>query len=207
MNWYKRFLKASSITQIEDIFELISNAQYEIMAEYYSKGRKKGSMMSWSVVPYARLKKIWKDFAELGFVRDEEGLNQIIDKVLSNLARLQAATELSGHSQLDSSEIIKELGFRVPGGKNADFYFYFLETPYGSPISDYGLPKLWALAEQLLTKTTAEEKLVVLDQFLNVIHPRGDLAALFIEGGKSSLADLSAAPKKDEKSNGEKLML
>ena len=36
---------------------------------------------------------------------------------------------------------------------------------------------------------------MILDQMLNVVHQRGNLAALFIEGGSVALADLSASAK------------
>jgi hypothetical protein len=33
---------------------------------------------------------------------------------------------------------------------------------------------------------------VLVDRMLNVVHQRGDLAALFIEGGSASLSELSS---------------
>jgi len=191
--------KEAQFDSFEDVIYSVDEAREDIMREYYRKGRKRGTMMSWSVVPYSRLKKIWSDYAKLGIVRDEAGLREISNHILRNLARLQAATELGGHSQMNPDEMVKEMGFKPIGPRNDDFYFSFLETKYGTPISDYGLPKLWELANQLMSKSTAEEKLIVLDQMLNVIHQRGDLAALFIEGGSSSLTDLSSAPSEEQK--------
>lgn len=195
-DWYKISLtKNSGFESLEDIIYSVDDARYEIMREYYRKGRKKGTMMSWSVIPFARVKKIWEDYSKYGVVRDEAGLNAITDQMLKNLARLQAATELGGHEQMDPDELVKEMGFKPIGDKNDDFYWNFLETQYGTPISDYGLPQLWNLANKLMSTSTSEEKLQILDQMLNVIHQRGDLAALFIEGGRSSLSQLAGSPE------------
>jgi len=185
-------MKIYKIAQsFEDVLYSVDDAHEDILREYYSKGRKKGSMMSWSVIPFAPIKKLWNDYAKYGVVRDERGINSIVEQMLKILARLQAATDLSGHSQFKTDELAKELGYKAIGGNNTDFYFDFLETPYGTPISDYGLPKLWKLAEELTTATSSEQKLLILDQMLNVIHPRGDLAALFVEGGSWALSGLS----------------
>ena len=83
---------------------------------------------------------------------------------------------------------------------NYDFYEDFLRVQQGSdenpsyeiPVSDYGLKPLWELAEELVNSTSYEESLVIVDQMLNVIHQRGDLASLFVEGGIRSLAELSS---------------
>lgn len=179
---------------IEDTYEAISYARSSILSEFFSKKRKKGSKMSWTVVPFARLKKIWEDYSIYSVVRDEKGIEEIVDIMLNNLARLQASTELSGHTQQDPNDIMEEEGFPrlKDGSKQADdFYWNFLETDYGTPISDYGLNPLWKLAEQLTSAQNAEQKLVIIDQMLNICHQRGDLAALFIEGGTKSLSQLS----------------
>ena len=80
---------------------------------------------------------------------------------------------------------------KKPKGDNSDFYFNFLETDYGSPVSDYGLDKLWAIAELLMRESSSERQLLLCDQMLNVVHQRNDLAALFVEGGSSALSQLA----------------
>jgi len=142
-------------------------------------------------VSFLRLKKIWKDYVKYGVVHDEEGLNEIANKMLDNLAKLQAVTDLSGHSQITMKEISEECGIETLPEDSSDFYFNFLETKYGTPISDYGLNKLWDIAFQIAKAKDAKDKLLLIDQMLNVVHQRGDLAALFIEGGSSSLSNLS----------------
>jgi hypothetical protein len=192
-------IRTAQYESYEDVLYSVDDAREDLMREFYNKRRKKGSMMSWSVIPFARLKKIWDDYAKYGVVRDEQGINEISNHMLKNLARLQAATELGGHSQLNTDEWAKEMGFKPIGGRNDDFYGSFLETQYGTPISDYGLPQLWELANNLLSASSSESKLVILDQMLNVCHQRGDLAALFIEGGKGSLDQLFLGNTEEEK--------
>ena len=45
--------------------------------------------------------------------------------------------------------------------------------------------------KQLRKAKTPEEKIVIIDQILNVAHQRSDLASWFIEGGSYSLSKLS----------------
>jgi len=193
MNWYKKAqqtemdLGDTKSPIIDDVYDDVFSEHSNIMEEYYDKKRKKGTKMNWVVIPFARLKKIWEDFSRYGIVRDTRGLDEIVNQIMKNLARLQAATDLSGHG---GGFDIEDTGYEDPGGQNIDFYFDFLSTKYGEPVSDYGLPKLWKIAEKIYQTKKYEEKLLLLDQFLNVIHERGDLAALFIEGGSQSLTKL-----------------
>jgi len=198
LNWYQRVRKicigqSIQFDKVDNYYEAVSESIDDIMLEYYRKGRKKGTMMSWSVIPFGKLKKIWEDYAQYSVVRDEAGLNDIAIHMLQNLARLHASTELSGHGTLNTDEYCKERGLK-PIKDEQDFYWHFLETPYGTPISDYGLKPLWVLARQLFSSPDPKQKLVILDQMLNIIHQRGDLAALFVEGGASALSTLSASP-------------
>lgn len=192
--------KTAQLECFEDVIYSVREAQENILREYYDKRRKKGSMMSWSVIPFDRLKKIWEDYAKTGVVRDERGVDDIANSILKILARLQASTDLAGHSQggMGGEDVAEELGFKPIDGRNSDFYWDFLETPYGTPVSDFGLPQLWKIAEQLFSARNAEDKLLLIDQMLNVVHQRGDLAALFIEGGSGALSQLSAKDVQEE---------
>jgi len=50
------------------------------------------------------------------------------------------------------------------------------------------------LAEQVHKAKSPEEKLVLLDQMLNVVHRRSDIANWFVEGGSHALSQLSGTP-------------
>ena len=78
-----------------------------------------------------------------------------------------------------------------------NFYEYYMDDPKGEKggfISDYGLEPLEKLLGQLLRANTPEEKLLIIDQMLNVVHWRSDIAQWFVEGGSQSLSKLSASP-------------
>lgn len=181
---------------IYEISEMVDNQISSIMSEFYNPSRSKGSKMSWSVIPFAKLKRIWEDYVTYGFVRNPRGLEEIEEKMLKNLARLEASTILSGHGSYSMEDLAEHHDFKPIDEENdpelaQDFYWEFLETEYGTPISDYGLKHLWDLAFKMVETNNAEEKLLLIDRMLNVIHQRGDLAALFVEGGSSSLSELS----------------
>lgn len=60
-------------------------------------------------------------------------------------------------------------------------------------ISDFGLAPLQKIIRELIHETDPNAILLLLDRVMNVVHPRSDLAELFIEGGSNSLKYISAA--------------
>lgn len=167
--------------------EKVDEHAYNMLEEYHNKKRKKGTNMSWTVIPFARVKKIWIDYAKTGFVRDIKGMDKIADMAINIVARIHACNVLSGHSQ-EGSEMYME---NYPEIKDEfDFYWQFINTKYGEPVSDFGLPKLEAIAAKLYMAETPEQKLILVDRMFNIVHQRGDLSMLFVEGGRESLDEL-----------------
>ena len=77
------------------------------------------------------------------------------------------------------------------------FFDYYQNDPkekLGGFISDYGLDPLLKLQSELLRSTTPEEKLLIIDRMLNVVHQRSDIAEWFVEGGSKALSQLSSSP-------------
>lgn len=149
--------------------------------------------MEWNVISFPRLKKIWQDHARYHIIRDVRGMEYIVDMMIKNVARLQATTELAGHEQggdVDQYLDDNEMEPLKDEEQKSDFYHYYLETEYGTPISDYGLKPLWDLLKELIEVDTPEEQLVIVDRMLQVVHQRGDMAALFVQGGSKALMDL-----------------
>jgi len=179
----------------EKYLEMHNEQMTNMLHNYYDKKRKKGSMMSWDVIPFARLKKIWTDYAKMGVIRDEKGMQSIVDQMIRILARLNASNDLAGHGNIDDETIKDMTGYDMPDGDNAEFYFDYLETKHGTPISDYGLPKLYEIGRKLMFTNDPVEQLLLVDQMLNIVHPRGDLSALFVEGGRASLDQLAGFTK------------
>ena len=77
------------------------------------------------------------------------------------------------------------------------FFNYYQNDPEGKLggfISDYGLRPLEELLVELLRASTPEEKLLLIDRMLNVVHQRSDIADWFVEGGSHALGQLSGSP-------------
>lgn len=179
--------------QIYDLFE----ERDEIMRDTIRDAMEKPDnyRQPWRVVPFGRLKKIWEDAARTGVVRDEKGLQAIQDRMIRNLLKLDVNTELMGHK----ASFPDEQEFEDAGTTKEEFekkiwenwgnkYF---ELPNGQlRISDYGLDPLWKYAEQLISVDDPIKKIQYIDQMLNVVHMRSDLAENFIEGGSNSLTQL-----------------
>jgi 2'-5' RNA ligase/GNAT superfamily N-acetyltransferase len=153
--------------------------------------KNKNYRQKWDVVPAARLKKIWTDYANLGFVRDEAGMRRIAGQVLDNIWKLQTNTILTGHTEESPSRY----GSEILGQELPEDYFdqleSFFEDDRGSwRISDYGLDSLLGIAYKLEGEDNAEKQLQLVDRALQVTHPRSDLANWFVEGGSSALSQL-----------------
>lgn len=74
-----------------------------------------------------------------------------------------------------------------------DVYIY--DKDWGQwRISDYAMKPLMELAHDLLKADSAEEKMLLLDRVFNVVHPRGDIASLFVVGGSKALTELAELP-------------
>ena len=70
--------------------------------------------------------------------------------------------------------------------------YYSVDPKSGADyMSDYGLEPLLKGLSELRDASNAEEKLPIIDQMLNVVHQRSDMAAWFVEGGSRALSQLS----------------
>lgn len=78
--------------------------------------------------------------------------------------------------------------------KNIDDYVPFFESGH-AVMSDFGLRPLQELANELMSQDEPNEMLQTIYKMLEITHPRGDLAELFIEGGSDSLAQISLLDK------------
>jgi len=152
---------------------------------------KPNERQEWHPMPLHRVKKIWNDYAKTGIVRDERGIDNIADDMITKIITLDANTELMGHSSSDPKDLWDQAGIDYSeelDNKLTDF----LEDNNGQlRISDYGLDKLKKLAGDIMEESDYEKKLILIDQILNVVHQRSDLASMFIQGGRGALSQLS----------------
>ena len=163
-----------------------------LIYEYQNHINEPNYRQEWKVIPAARVKKIWNDYAKMGFVRDEKGINQMAEQVIENVQKIAGNNILTGHEAYNPAEYAGE---RLQK-KLEDEYFeklddFFTDDNGAWRISDYSIAKLQANANQLMIAKTAEEKLLIMDRMFNIFHQRSDLSSWFIEGGQKTFTELA----------------
>jgi hypothetical protein len=99
----------------------------------------------WRVIPYPRLKKIWEDYMRYNFVRDEQGLDMIVNLMINNTTKVAIFTELAGHTSSNPDDDYEEYFgrfiddqltciFEKPIDKNQ------LKIPFNDPKKGYEKP-------------------------------------------------------------------
>jgi len=155
----------------------------------------------WQVAPFGVINKLWNDFANLGIVRDERTVNQMVDLIVNNIAKIRVYTELSGHTTLSPEELAEEKGFEWTEDMSDYFDTYTADKNGMWRISDSILNPLTDDAIRLLQATRAEDKVVGMDRVFNRVHPRSDVSAWFIQGGRNSLNKLFGSPSQEYTKN------
>lgn len=169
---------------IDQFSEYINRALYNI----YDDLKRRQVKQYVKKIPQGRLTKIWNQYADIGIVIDEKGLDIIQEIVLYNIALLWQNTILSGHTGIKPEDyLLSELELDK---KEVDTIFKWLDKTYYSyfyHISDYANEKLQNLAIQLLTTNDVGKRIMCIDLILNVYHQSSDLSELFVEGGTKTL--------------------
>ena len=189
MKTFKQFLVESYNDFYDEITTIGDNLQNEIL------NAKHGDKVKWQVVPAGRLTKIWKDYAKLGVIRDEKGLQDIKNLLIHNIAKFYWCSALNGternypHTEwLENGEITQEQFNHI---EDMLFNDYFLFYNNNSIQSDYGVKPLMSLAKELSVAKRDVDILTIIDKILNVTHQSNDLPSFFIEGGTKTLDKLS----------------
>ena len=197
MSMYRLPKKATSLNE---------NFDYEAASDYHrrrdeqlyelSMALKKSNghgHLYWKTVSATLLKKVWYQFGKYHRI-NENDLDKIADQILTNIARLDASTTMMGHTSVDGREEIKDAHDIIFTDEEWDVWMpeFFTDVDGSWLLSDYGLPKLQEIYPQIFNASTPEEKLYACDKALNVVHQRSDLAAIFVEGGTSTLNAIAA---------------
>lgn len=164
----------------------------------------------WNVIPFRKLQKLWNDSVRYGFVRDEKTMNWIKELCLNNIAQLSVNTTMVGHGEFAWQNYILEHGYVFKDKKKKEYdkelnytEEEFQERAYEyigyNKFSDYALKPLINLAVELIMSNSSEQDLIICDKIFNVIHQRGDIAELFIQGGSESLFKLSGTFNESKK--------
>lgn len=188
-----KYLRESDEDIDWDLYEKMDEIKMDVLYGFLRNKERGIKSQPWKLVPFARLKKIWEDFMRTGVVRDTNGLEMIDDIVQSNIIRLYVNTELVGHSEHNPDEDFQEAGFTE---EDKELFYDYIDKFSDYAFSDFGGRRLGlvTLLSQLRKARTPEEKIPIIDQILNVVHQRSDLAAWFVEGGSSALSQLSGTP-------------
>jgi hypothetical protein len=146
----------------------------------------------WKTIPASLLKKVWFQFGKYNRV-NENDIDKIADQILTLIARLQASTEMMGHTQHDVRPELADNGYEFTDEEWDDWMTDYFTNDRGSwMLSDYGLEPLKRIYSVIFNAKTPEEKFYACDKALNVVHQRSDLASMFVEGGSSTLSAIAS---------------
>jgi predicted nucleotidyltransferase len=166
------------------------NAQLYELANFL-KSNKTGNI-PWKTISATLLKKTWLLFGKYNKVNDN-AIDKIADQLLTNIVRLTLANEFTGHSEnYHLREEIDEMCDIQFTDEEWEAVCWRFEDKNGRDyISDYGIKPLQNIYSVIFNAKTPEEKLYACDKALNVVHQRSDLAAMFVEGGQTTLTQIA----------------
>lgn len=167
----------------------------ETMISEYKSGRWPDAA-PWRVVPAERLKRIWQDTAQLGFVRDEKGLLSIRDRFIENFLRLGVNTAISGHATYTYED---ELGERFDDSEVEAFVEWAIRCDTGWRLSDVAIGQLFPICAALSEASDPGDLLMLCDIVLNCVHQRSDLSSWFVSGGSRTLSELADGVRPSER--------
>jgi hypothetical protein len=150
-------------------------------------------------VPADKLKRIWLEFGKYDRISDLNGLDKIAEALLDGIASLEVANQLQGHHDngMGRHEIFEEVmewdEEETNRNVNEEDLYDWLNVVGegdGAFLSDYGPNRLHKFIPRIADEENPRDRLMAIDQALNVIHQRSDLAEFFIAGGTKTLTDI-----------------
>ena len=179
-----------------EMWEKIELHKESILNQFLSTGT-----FEWPKLPEERIFRIWNDYADIGFVRDEKGMADIAYQTIDIVARMSASNNLSGHDTVsDLEDMMEDKGYEKVGReqwsngeKTIDMSDLFWNSELHS--SDYSMGDLQAAAILLMNASTPEEQLTYVDRILNTVHQSSDLSLAFLKNGQKFLGKLYGAGK------------
>ena len=132
--------------------------------------------------------------------------------IMKNTAILIANTDLAGHSMNFPGEEVADFAERIDGIQIGDDYdegsewldkkglYDWMSMPDGSDAwSDFGIEPLCKIIKEYNDNLPPEKVLVLVNRALDVMHMRGDLSSIFIQGGSKILSKISEEIKRNGK--------
>lgn len=178
----------------EDIFYRTSEVLDRLVEDFRS-----GQEMKWEVVPRHLLHRVWSGFIDHGRVQDERGLDNVLGIMRDCLCRLQIATIVFEHDAISPVDFMSDhMDSEEEIGRFAEWLAVDQDGHWR--ISDYGIEGLTTEIARAIDARRPEDRLKFLDRALHVVHCRGDLSRLFVEGGRSTMLefDVDAAEEATE---------
>lgn len=176
----------------------------DILEEFLSDKRAGIPHKKWNLIPseqYQNLLRRYMQYGDSARIPDRI-MDGWIQLIANNLITLEYMTAFAGHADWFPSDAFEDVfGGEFNGEPNYDNASIFLENigfydwaqlPDGSDaISDYGIKPIGNILSELSPKSTPEDKLLIINRCLDVIHCRGDLASTFIQGGRATCSKIS----------------
>jgi len=138
----RSFLKETD-DAIYEMYEAEDNIKHEMFNDFLYKNNNDFTRnITWRVVPFSPLKKVWEDYMRMGTVQNEKALESIERIVIRCALKINIITNLAGHTQWGDEESIEDnIGYWV----NEQVRCYFqkpddpnqLEIPYDNPASGH----------------------------------------------------------------------
>lgn len=169
----------------EDLYYQCDDIKERLVFEYRA-----GKRLTWPVAGRQLLHRVWLGFSETGRVQDERALDNILASMRESLAHLTIATIVAEHSELDRADFLS--GLIDDEDEMEAFCDWLIEDGSGYwRISDYGIKPLTEALAAAIAELRPEKRLKHLDRALNIVHARGDLSRLFVEGGRESVLEVT----------------
>ena len=167
----------------DELYETYYELRDEAMHEALSDIKAGIETQPWRLVPLGLAQNVWGEFARLGHVRNEKGLERIRSIVVENIVKLDINTECCGHSRSLPLDEMADWDVSEEMLEETDYFF----ADGNWRISDYAFDRLIPLALDLIGAAPPNELIMSIDEVLSVTHPRSNLASWFIEGGIAGL--------------------
>jgi hypothetical protein len=190
-----------NIYRLYDLESEITEEELSKILDYYENPDKKITFQHWSVIPKRLLIKTWEDFMKYGFVRNKRSVDKMVDIIMYNTAKMRVNNIMAGHeSYFFDADVLERAGMgdTTEWSEFSNKYEDVLEDYLSDPnqghqlaISDYGLPQIEKILNDILGEDDYTKILIGIDKILNIIHMRSDLASYFVEGGSDTLSELS----------------
>lgn len=180
---------------LDDYSTIYNEVQQDVMQQALKY--KKGDTLQFVKLTEHQLTIVWESFIRTGRVLHTKIVDRIQYVMAYNTCLLSILTACMGHDQwCGIKEMVScyELGKRDSNKLKKVFLDIDDWATWSNGqwmLSDYGIKPLERYLWNAMMEENYEKKIVWLDAMLNVIHPRSDIAELFVEGGSHTLSKLS----------------